>query len=190
MAGLQHLDDAAGLRIGRWRCRALGIAVGRSPTACGQQVTENRSGLGLARACRQHRLILFLALCGLLLLTQLLFGHDLGPLGRGLDHLLGLLLHALDRLDKVRRADLLDVEDTDDSEGREPVDLLLADALNALEALFHDVQALGELGRRENVDVPVGQPRRQPNVLTAFPDGQRQLVLVDHDRSPSQFEAQ
>ena len=58
------------------------------------------------------------------------------------------------------------------------------------ETTLKRIEALGEFSGREDVDVPVGQPRRQPNVLTSLADGQRQLVLVDHHRGPSQFEAQ
>src|SRR5690606_14730357 len=126
---------------------------------------------------------------GLFLLLLLLLGHDLGLGRRGLDDLAGLVLRDAQLVHEHLGADFLDVEDADHAKGGELVDLLLGDA-GLLEGLRHDLQALGELLRREDVDVPPREAGRQADVLAALADRQRELVLADDDGGPPEFEAE
>ena len=59
-----------------------------------------------------------------------------------------------------------------------------------LERLVEPLHAVLELRRREDVDVPAGQPGGQPHVLPALADRQAELVVVHDDRRPPELEAQ
>ncbi len=64
------------------------------------------------------------------------------------------------------------------------------DPLDPAKRLRHRLQALVELVRRQNVNVPTRQPRRQTNVLTTLADRQAQLILANHHRPPTKLKAQ
>ena len=70
------------------------------------------------------------------------------------------------------------------------IDHFLGDAFNALERLIQPLHAILEFGRREDVDVPAGQSRRQAHVLPALADRQRKLIFIDDNGRAAQFEAQ
>ena len=87
-------------------------------------------------------------------------------------------------------ADLLDVEDADHAHRTDAIEHLLGHALDGLDGLLENLEALGELDRREDVDVPAGEPRRQADVLPTTTDGQGKLVFTNDDGGSPQLEAQ
>ena len=58
-----------------------------------------------------------------------------------------------------------------------------------LERLIEPLGALAEFGRRQDVDVPAGEPGGQADVLTALADGQGKLIFIDDDGCPAEFKA-
>ena len=88
------------------------------------------------------------------------------------------------------RPDFLDVAHVDQTERDDLVHHLLGHALDTLQRLVQPLRARLELRRGEDVDVPAGQPGREPHVLAPLADRQAELVVVHHHRRPAQLEAQ
>ena len=105
------------------------------------------------------------------------------------DRLRELVGHA-DFLRQDRHADFLDVEHADEAEGAHLVEHAVLEAREAIERLLDGEEVLLELRRRQDVDVPAGEARREAHVLAATADGERELVLAHDDRATTELEAQ